>query len=497
MMPFAPSCHALARGGSAKLGQLNPAELIQFRKLYLEKRYKQCITACAERLEEQLHPVHKAFLLFQQAVSYEAMGLAAHKYSRNRIPFFESAEEKLTSILKLLEQSTEGFLNNGDVPSALLPGDAIHRTPTPLMEAPSSDVFTDSSSVYSPHSDQTLDLRKCSARPNLFARLGCIPRTVTFPDVDKQDQDFSSDPDTHANDESDAEDRQHVSRLTASLSSTHILADDLVPQPLFRSRAKKAATIPSPRRSGITDAETVSTPQPRPLPSLLDHTCQTPNARGLLPSPLQHTPLSCYTDASIPSSAASTIKPDFFATPITPRFALIHSIFSHPQPHPHPVSLFDNHPSSLPSHDLARYNTALITFIATVHTALSMTRSTITSTQELQDEHAAAKRRAFIASSTDAGKRMASYWLLDTSITPTMKGRTRERGARKEVYNRGDEEDETAKKKKQERIEKLRAAEWRVNKEKFGWKGNAYYDTLIREVDIEMRLGVGCMGVKQ
>ncbi|RMZ84515.1 hypothetical protein DV737_g1120, partial [Chaetothyriales sp. CBS 132003] len=526
MMAFAPSRRAWTRGGSVKAGQLKPIELIQIRKLYLEKRYKQCVAACAERLEEQvsvrsitgfreadlrqLHPIHIAFLLFQQAVSYEAMGLAAHKYSRNRIPFFELAEEKFTSILQLLDQSMQtdstlllsegeksaaGLLNNSDMPFAPFPGDAFANTPTCLIEAPTSDVFTDSGSVYSFHSEQAPDFGKCSARPNGVARLGCIPRTVTFPDVDKQYQDLGSDTDTRTNDydKSDTEDdRQHVLRLTASLSSTHILADNLVPLPLFKSRAKKAATIPFSRSTtGTTDAETVSTPQRRPLPHPQGHASQTPNAGALLPSPLphtpllpsplQHTPLSCYyTDASIPSSAASTIRPDSFATPITPRFALIHSIFSHP--HPQPVLPFNSHPSSPLSHDLSRYNAALSAFLTTVHTAISTTRCAITSTQELQDEHAAAKRRAFLANSSDAGKRMASYW---------------DRATRQEVDNHGDEEDEAAKKQKQERIEKLRCGEWRVNKEKFGWKGSVYYDTLIREIDIEMRLGEGAIGVKQ
>ncbi|RMD39944.1 hypothetical protein DV735_g5178, partial [Chaetothyriales sp. CBS 134920] len=518
-MAFAPS----GRGRPVNPGQVDPADLIHVRKLYLEKRYKQCIAACEEHLKEQLHPVHQAFLLFQQALSYEAMGLGAHKYSRNKIPSFELAEEKFLSILEILEPRTEGSLIE-DVPSSPVSDETPQRTPTRLIQTATADALSDSSSVYSSHSDQTAIFDGFSPKRNGLAGLGSIPqtvtgpipqtvtgpipqtvtgpipRTVTFLDVHKQDQVLN--PEDHARDnhESQTEDRQHLLRLTASLSSTHILADELVPEPLFTSRANKPIVTQSSQSTSI------STPAPRCLPRSLGNLLQTPSARSLLPSPLQNTPLSCYTDASLPSSAASTVKPDIFATPITPRFELIHSIFANPRSETDSTDSSDL-PSfnSCPSSPYSRTNvgcsnTALTTFLTAVRSSLAATRSAIISTQELQDEHAAAKRRAFIASSSDAGKRMASLWLLDAPTTPRTTAMGRGRGVRTGMVgnkDREDPEDEAARKQKQERIEKLRAADWQVNKEKFGWKGMAHYDTLLREVDFEIRLGVGGMGVKQ
>ncbi|RMZ84920.1 hypothetical protein DV738_g28, partial [Chaetothyriales sp. CBS 135597] len=494
-MSFAPSGRAWARGAQARPGQVDPTELIHVRKLYLEKRYKQCVAACDEYLQEQLHPLHKAFFLFQQALSYEAMGLGAHKYSRNRIPFFESAEEKFMSVLEILEPSPAESLGE-DVPSSPVLDEALHSTPTRLISASTADVSSDSSSVYSSHSGRTAIFGGYLATPNGRAGLGSIPRTVTFLDVHKQDQALNSGTHARGNHESHTKDQQHLLRLTASLSSTHILADELVPEPLFKSCANKAETTTfSQSTSTFADDEDVSTPRARPplLPHGGSNSLQTPNARSLLPSPLQNTPLSCYTDDSLPSSGASTIKPDVFATPITPRFDLIHSIFANPRPEPYWPGEPDWPLNSRPA------NTALTAFLTAVRSALSATRGAITSTQELQDEHAAAKRRAFIASTSDAGKRMASYWLLDAPDTPTTTTITRRRkGAAAQGRERKDpEEDEAAKKHIRERVEKLRAAGWPVKKEKFGWKGVEHYDTLVREVDFEIRLGVGAIGVKQ
>jgi hypothetical protein len=40
---------------------------------------------------------------------------------------------------------------------------------------------------------------------------------------------------------------------------------------------------------------------------------------------------------------------------------------------------------------------------------------------------------------------------------------------------------------KKERIERLRQNGWRVNKERFGWKGEDYYRELRRRAEVELR----------
>jgi hypothetical protein len=40
---------------------------------------------------------------------------------------------------------------------------------------------------------------------------------------------------------------------------------------------------------------------------------------------------------------------------------------------------------------------------------------------------------------------------------------------------------------KRERIERLRQNGWRVNKERFGWKGEDYYRELRRRAEVELK----------
>jgi hypothetical protein len=135
-MPFTPAHIAQAKGVRSR--QLIAQELIRVRTLYVEKRYKNCIAACDELLELRpatpltpsfaptapaysLHPVHRAFLIFHQAISYECLGIAAHKYSQNKLRFLESAQQKYDEALNVLPQP---FANAED-------GHAIYADDTP------------------------------------------------------------------------------------------------------------------------------------------------------------------------------------------------------------------------------------------------------------------------------------------------------------------------------------------------------------------------------
>ena len=104
------------------------------------------------------------------------------------------------------------------------------------------------------------------------------------------------------------------------------------------------------------------------------------------------------------------------------------------------------------------YNTNLQTFYHLLLNHLATINHTITTTTHLQNEHTLNKT-----------KRLASFW----SFKPVLANKAN--GANDD----DDEEEEDVKaREKKERIELLRREGWRVNKEKFGWKGEAFYEAL-------------------
>jgi hypothetical protein len=76
-------------------------------------------------------------------------------------------------------------------------------------------------------------------------------------------------------------------------------------------------------------------------------------------------------------------------------------------------------------------------------------------TTALQKEHKAKQ-----------SKRLASYWMLKPAAEGAVDANNAE---------------------KRERIERLRQNGWRVNKERFGWKGEDYYRELRRRAEVELR----------
>ncbi|KAF7593127.1 hypothetical protein BBP40_012006 [Aspergillus hancockii] len=85
--------------------------------LYIKEHYKQCAAKAVELLEkakEPIHPVHKTYLYFYSAASYEGMGRSAHKYSTTKIPLLRCALEyyvtcsaALPSAISVSETSSE------------------------------------------------------------------------------------------------------------------------------------------------------------------------------------------------------------------------------------------------------------------------------------------------------------------------------------------------------------------------------------------------------
>ena len=462
--------------------QLAGQDLFRIRTLYLERRYKQCISLCTDLVDPdvsmasvamldepdalQLHPVYEAFQLFHQAICYEALGLAAHNYSRNKISFLDSAKEQFAAALDALPQPfvTEEAGRVDTLKSSPLDDtfmatetldtvqeDSLQEAPVPSNQVASrTRTPSEASSHYSSSASSSVsdtctvpDFGRYSPRPDLLTTPSSIPRTVTFPNVQKQDLVLIKD--EEADSEEDAESTppklSYQNRLSACLSSQHVLSDDLVPSPLF-SRNKKAAQItypPAANEDTITNDERargIAQP-PRPLPRTL-HTHQ--NHHPLLPArrtavqtliskyeqtlPSPNTP-SSYTTAT-PSASAFTPNPVAIATPATARFANIASIFA-PRLPPHHIDTSNpgfTFSDYLSSHTLARYNNCLSSFRNSLLVSVTRIKYLIDEAHEIQERHVREKQEAALRDLPHSGgmgqARLRSMWLLQTptSVSP-------------------------------------------------------------------------------
>jgi hypothetical protein len=410
------------------------------------------------------------------------------------------------------------------------------RTRTP-SEA-SSHYSSSSSSVSDTYT--VPDFERYSPRPDLLTGPNFLPRTVTFPNVQKQEQEWNKAEQAALGDDLEATPSQtrqpsYQNRLSACLSSTHLLDEELVPSPLF-SRTRKTAHVPFPTISASLDpiaangigTLSISEP-PRPLP-------RTPHNhlthQTLLPARLTavQTLISKYEKAlpspTSPSSEttsapALTPSPHPTATPTTARFAEIASAFAPKNEPSSPTPAFPTTAkadstiaSYLTSRSLARYNTHLSSFATSLRASLSRVENMIDEAHEIQERHTLEKQEAVIREAQENGglrkTRVASYWLLppSTPTTPSTpatplprrpplsaptpcKSASRSAFAttqqlptlRSRLRKSKPEENDL---KRRQRIEKLRVCGFEVRKERYGWKGGRYYEELRRRVEVEL-----------
>ncbi|KAL3489494.1 hypothetical protein BJX62DRAFT_239026 [Aspergillus germanicus] len=93
-----------------------PSSLAQWKQtlkdiklLYMQRQYKRCVARSSSLFSsarEPIHPVHKVYLYFYTAMCYEAMGRYAHDYSRNKIPFLQSALDCFVTCLGVLQDES-------------------------------------------------------------------------------------------------------------------------------------------------------------------------------------------------------------------------------------------------------------------------------------------------------------------------------------------------------------------------------------------------------
>ncbi|PGG97038.1 hypothetical protein AJ80_09750 [Polytolypa hystricis UAMH7299] len=123
------------------LPQLSPPpersklSLHEIKLLYLRRRYKQCAARSIELLkgmDKHLHPIHRAFLYYYTAASYEALGRAAHNYSSNRLPLLHLARDNYIGCNSALSTASRDARNGGGSSSSAERGQASTTATTTI-----------------------------------------------------------------------------------------------------------------------------------------------------------------------------------------------------------------------------------------------------------------------------------------------------------------------------------------------------------------------------
>ncbi|RVX69941.1 hypothetical protein B0A52_05776 [Exophiala mesophila] len=468
-------------------------ELALVRESFLKGRYKKCAALC-----ESLQP-RDAYLWYYHATCHEFMGLSTHSLSSNKLRLLEIARDSLHLALQCLP-----------LPFAI--------TTRGQYQFPEGSPF---GSQVSPVSrDQTCLKQFSPQTPSMLAR--GLPRTISSYSVLTDWEEPGTfmlvgpqplpERDMKASSEVRRESPQHLrsisvlppasprkdhkARLSQSLSVKHNLAHELVPSPLF-SRTRKSAL------GGPGADETTS----RPLPALpfnhnagfqifgtrikqiprsakmVDDTRKT-GIQTLIARFEERLPLS---DTASPTSTITHHQSSPYpSTPITPRFDMIRSAF---KPHSTPNNVPRNSPSTPGSASLARLNIMLSSFRNEVRVQLSDVTAQIQKTERLQLEHCRKK--------TLGNCRLASFWSFEPAVdsqqsisaittagaTATAIAAPDDRALPTQLPPQSNNAQILARKK---RIEMLRADEWRVSKEKHGFKGQAYYDDLCARTNAEL-----------
>ncbi|KAK2749229.1 hypothetical protein FQN57_006845 [Myotisia sp. PD_48] len=91
----------------------NPQEqwklsLQEIKLLYMKRQYRQCASRSADvlsSLQHQVHKIHRAYLHYYCASSYESLGCASHNFSTNKIPLLRIAMKNYSDCKASLESA--------------------------------------------------------------------------------------------------------------------------------------------------------------------------------------------------------------------------------------------------------------------------------------------------------------------------------------------------------------------------------------------------------
>ncbi|OAL31147.1 hypothetical protein AYO20_08382 [Fonsecaea nubica] len=479
------------------------AELVKVQSLFYARRYKQCIALCEELQRSEIHALHKAFLWFYHATSYESMGLIAHNFSGSKLHFLDSARESFGQALKCIPLpyvSTEAgsYEQAANSPVTTDFGSlSIKRAwKAGRRETSATGCVTklspsvSSGSIYSIQSSGSEG--ESIAGQNESPSLQQKYQGKSIPDhhVDLKEGASKYDPVKHP--ATPAAPAPYQARLQRSFSSRQVLQANLIPSPLFSRNPKRASSL-------LLDITDNSRPLP-PLPfnhradfkiqgtriiqdPLMRKTAvQTLIARfeGILPLPLSPPSAGAQSPSreQIYGLETAAASPDV----ASPRFRMIRDAFS-PDPHNEHLEMYL---SGYASPALSLYNAHLADFRAQLRKHIAYVNVEIGRVQKIQGERSAAR-------TLGPKQRLASFWSFEVASTistskvaPSSACVRRSDDLVRDGCDHPSRCGESRGKIKEEKIDELRRQGWKVCKERHGFRGMGFYENFRRRVEAEL-----------
>ncbi|RAK73549.1 uncharacterized protein BO72DRAFT_350825, partial [Aspergillus fijiensis CBS 313.89] len=400
------------------------------KRLYAQRQYKQCTARVSELLitaPEPIHPVYQTFLYFYSAICYEAMGLSAHNYSRNKLPLLHSALDCFTNC------------------SAVLP------SPVPTTERYShisEALFTSVPSDSSSYSDSPGSRTRPSSLASSLADM--IERSLIYGSVDG---------DPFVSHDGDDQDRQFQEGLCTGILATSASQSHLIPSPL-NVRKPSGASISSisgtcgdaPKASKTSDLHAWTN---RPAASSVG-TSKIPLARPPSKVPLKVAPRPVRTPSPEPRHGTH------FAEAIS-------SLEEGRRILPYPTE-YTNH--------ISNYNSSIRSLNTQITSSITTIRAMIEEVTEMQHARRVSK----------SIRRSASFWSFSpvkerdrTSSSAVSRAKSADNSSGRVLVTESMEQ----------RIERLRSEGWQTvgtKSQRRGWKGEEYYRAYCSRVLEELYL---------
>ncbi|PWY89480.1 hypothetical protein BO94DRAFT_545472 [Aspergillus sclerotioniger CBS 115572] len=470
---FTPTSTSTTSTPNSKL-QNWPLTLRDIKHLYTSHHYRQCIALAEDLLPLTEEPIHKTYLTFYTAISYEGMGLAAHNYSKNKLPLLQAAVEWFVVC--------GGWVGDASVPS------------TASVEEEGGAVESDTDSEYGYEdedkgSDDTLE-RSIAQLIQGIDLLGGDP-FEDDPFIDREDADPNQNEDEEKYEwlltqDSDAESSSHSDSFqdSPSLGDSDTDSDTDTPNNSFTTTngpnelfhlPHEQGLIPSPlkvrkasgesfeakilRLSGLNLDSELNLDQ-QPFPQYKKH--PTEGSSGFVPPlPVRVIPTSTtnpYSDSGISSSGS------------------LHQKHNH------------HHPQTQPNTTDPKQKEALNFLHAQIKSSITTLHTHINEITALQEARRMSRGL----------RRSGSFWSFSpvkSSSSPPSSSSMQDIG--ESIAGGSGRALSLMKETKVQRIERLRGEGWRtagIRSPRLGWKGEEYYRGFCEGVLDELYLGLRSSG---
>ncbi|KAJ5700892.1 hypothetical protein N7493_011938 [Penicillium malachiteum] len=436
--------------------------VMEVKRLYLQRRYKQCAARCVELLNKAkptVHPICKSFLSFYAAICYEFLGQAAHPYSVHKVT--------------LLNSALEYFIQCG----AALPAPIV----LPRLSKADNDLPCPSTAPTPVTVDECLALFELPNHmsPQRDSVIAGISRLIDA-SLQRIDDPFSD------SDEDDIEELLKLAMMTTSTSHSESISPSLPPiTELARDSVKRRSLLPVPLSINKTIDDNASDTTVVTFKPASGNDTQTPSSSRVHPPRL---PLKIIPSANLntgpgrPSPSSSSFSS--FSSPMSTVHPLSINRPRHETPNTSPLS--DGLGKGTPSIALEKLSPVQAARIVRSNRGLAFLSEQITTSIEEIQTHIRRVQELHAIRRARKMQRAASFWSFD----PITDSEDCEMGLG--VESTIDEFGNLIlKETKEQRLVRLRAEKWEtvgLRSPRSTWKGARYYQDFCAMVMNEINM---------